>query len=219
MGISGNGYTATARTLDFPVNSGNIFGLGKVGDENTTDITVLHGDKDTDQKVKALTWTTEHNFLGQTWQGGLAIIDGVNDEGLYAAYLYLSHFTEYPKYNPGDPRPAVGIMDVADYLLGTADSVSDALERLKRVQVIISAIPMNPSKRDGVFVAWPVHMVLRDREGNAAVVEWVKGEQVIYPDSGPVITNTPSFRWQMLHAQRYDYVTSEITAAKYDGVR
>ncbi len=122
VGVSGNGYTATARTLDFPTNSGDVFGLGKVGDKNTTDITVLHGDKG-DQKVKMLTCTTEHNFLGQTWQGRSAIIDGVNDEGLYAAYLYLSHFTEYPKYDPADPRPAVGVMDVADYLLATAGSV------------------------------------------------------------------------------------------------
>ena len=214
VGVSGNGYTATARTLDFPINSGDVFGLGKVGDKNTTDLTVLHGDRE----VKALTWTTEHNFLGQTWQGCSVILDGVNDDGLYAAYFYFSHFSEYPVYDPADPRPAVGVMDVADYLLATAGSVSGALERLKKVQVIINAIPLNLSGKDGLFAVFPVHMLLRDKEGNSAVVEWVKGKQNIYPDSGPVMANSPPFNWQILHAQQFDYVFTGSTAARFDGV-
>ncbi|MHC4358606.1 MAG: linear amide C-N hydrolase, partial [Planctomycetota bacterium] len=180
----------------------------------TTDLTVLHGG----QGVKALTWVTEHGFLGQTWRGGSAIVDGVNDEGLYAAYLYLPHFTEYPKYNPADPRPAVGILDLTGYLLGTAGSVSDALERLKKVQVIENAIPMNLPGRDGLFGIIPLHMVLRDKSGDAAVVEWVEGKEVVYPDSGPVMTNSPTFIWQVLHARQFDYVVTGSTKAKFDGV-
>ncbi|MCB7128336.1 MAG: linear amide C-N hydrolase [Candidatus Brocadiales bacterium] len=214
VGVSGNGYTATARTMDFPLSSGGIFGLGKVGDKNTTDLTVLHGG----QKIKALTWTTEHNFLGQTWLGNSAIFDGVNDEGLYTGYFYLPQFTEYPRYDPADPRPALGIMEVTNYLLATAGSVSDALERLKKVQVIINAMPMYMPGHDGLFVISPLHIVLRDKKGDSAVVEWVKGKQNIYPDSGPVITNSPPFDWQVLYAQQFDYVTTEGTAAKFDGV-
>ncbi|MCP4366113.1 MAG: linear amide C-N hydrolase [Planctomycetes bacterium] len=214
MGVSGNGYAATARTMDFPVNSGDVFGLGRVGDKNTTDLTVLHGD----QEVKALTWVTEHNFLGQTWRGNSAIFDGINDEGLYAAYLYLPSFTEYPKYDPADPRPALGVMDVTNYLLATADSVPDALERLKKVQVIIDAMPANLPGKDGLFVISPLHVVLRDKKGDSAVVEWVKGKQNIYPDSGPVITNSPPFNWQTPHAKQFDYVFTGSTAVKFDGV-
>ncbi|HHT9135376.1 MAG TPA: linear amide C-N hydrolase, partial [Candidatus Avalokitesvara rifleensis] len=213
MGVSGNGYAVTARTMDEPANTGNTFGLGKAGDKNTSDLTVLNGD----QNINALTWVTEHNFLGQTWRGNSLVFDGVNDEGLYAAYLYLPKFTEYPKYDPADTRPVLGALDVSNYLLGTANSVSDALERLKKVQVIVNAMPANLPGIDGLFVIAPLHLILRDKKGDSAVVEWVRGKQNIYPNSGPVLTNSPPFDWQILHAQEFDYVTGGSTAAKFDG--
>lgn len=204
VGLAGNGYAVTARTMDLPVNVGNVFAMGRVGDKNTTDLTAISGDKE----INALSWVTEHNFVGQTWRGTSVLAEGLNDEGLYAAYLYLEHFTKYPEYNPADPRPATGVLDVVNYLLGTADSVSDVLERPGKVQVIKSAVPAMVPGKEGFFTTVPVHLVLRDKSGKSAVVEWVKGEQVIYPDSGPVITNSPPFGWQTIYAQQYDYVTN-----------
>lgn len=209
ISIAKNQYVTIGRTLDFPQNTGGIFAAGFAKKSNTSDLNLSQ-----DIQNKALVWEAKYNYFGQCWQTGLRIIDGINEAGVYAGYLYLPSFTKYPQYNPSDPRPILGVMDVGNYILGVAESVQDAIAKLKEVQIIENAAPVS-KQRD--FLLAPLHMIIRDKSGNSAVIEWVNGLTIVYPGAGNVLTNSPTYDWQRKHAQQFDYVQTANTKAKFDG--
>ena len=210
--IASNGFAATARTMDFEYNTGFGFSIGKVG-ENNVGRTNLQK-----QKIPLFKWQTKYPFLGQNWRGSSTVIDGVNNQGLYAGFLYLPSFAKYPAYNPNDKRPALGFINSINYVLGTSQNVAQALSNLSHVQLVKAALEADKVNHPGVYGIFPLHLVLRDKSGHSAVIEWVNGETVIHKTPGPVLTNSPTLNWQVSHAHQYDYVSIKTTAARFDGI-
>lgn len=212
--IHGNQQSVIARSMDFEFNSGGVFALGSPGTQNEADLTMNVKDKD----IPTTKWTPSHHYMGQTWLSGTAVIDGINDAGVYVAYLYLPDTTEFPTYNKEDKRPALGVFDIGNFVLGNADSVSDALTKLKKSQIIANAVGIKPFHINGIFMVAPVHVVIRDKTGHSAVIEWQNGKTIIYDKAGPVMTNSPDYAWQVKHAQQYDNVQSKNTKARFNGI-
>lgn len=225
IAIIGNGYTTVARTLDFPVNTGNVIGVGLKGRSNKTDLNLENGAKkkyELGGKLQryGLRWKNKHDFIGQTWVEGDVILDGINDAGLYAGYLYLPNFTEYPRIERDTKNPnkkLLGISNAINYLLGMADSVDHALQLLGEVKLVPNALYTKLQREPGLYVIVPIHLIIRDKSGNAAVIEWVNGETKIYKKAGPVLTNAPTYGWQVKNAAKYNFVKAGDTNEKFDG--
>jgi choloylglycine hydrolase len=49
----------------------------------------------------------------------------------------------------------------------------------------------------------PLHLVLHDRNGEAAVVEWVGGTRQVYDNPIGVATNSPPFDWHLTNLRNY----------------
>lgn len=239
--VAGNNTAAVARTMDLEMNTGNKFGFGAIGWKNTSNINAIQS-----QPIKPLHWINRYAFLGQTGFGTYVILDGINSAGLYAGFLDLPNITYYPTYNPKDKRPELGLTDLADYVLGTANSVPNALNRLNKAQIVENAFSIQ-YKGKTYFVGNAIHLVLRDKYGNAAVIEWVKGKQklsethiyfhkagtttvsetisgqphyhkVYHNTLGGVVTNAPSYSWQLNNTRKYDYVYTGNTNKTWDGL-
>ena len=73
IAIIGNNHAVAARTMDFPFNTGNVLGVGFVGDKNKTDLN-LGGGK---YQASGIQWKNKHAFIGQTWFAGTMVLDGV----------------------------------------------------------------------------------------------------------------------------------------------
>jgi len=205
--------TAVARTMDFPFNTGNTIGFGKPQQRNQSDLNLEQGKF----QNKAASWLSTHYSVGMAWKGSNILIDGVNDKGLYAAYLYLSDFTQYPKFDTNLDKKGLGIFDIVNFVLATAESTTDALAKLNQYQIVANAAATPMPGKKGVFINVPVHVVIRDKSGHSAVIEWQKGKTLIHDNAGPVLTNAPTYQWQVAHAAQYDYVKGTINQAKFDG--
>src|ERR1035438_9464972 len=49
----------------------------------------------------------------------------------------------------------------------------------------------------------PLHYVLHDAKGNSIVLEWVGGKLNIYDNTVGVMTNSPTYDWQMTNLRNY----------------
>lgn len=200
--VNQSGYHVQARTMDFPLNVSVHNSAGFIGQKNITD-PVLDADKIPSQQLTA--WTNRYGFFGRTAFNTSKIVDGMNTEGFSIAMLYLPG-TEYPVFDPNVKQPALAIYDVGSYLLGNAKNVAEALTLVQQHQIVQSAI----EAKSGFFMKdIPIHFVLRDKSGDSAVIEFIHHKTTIYPHAGPVMTNQPTYDWQVKHAKLYSSLTPE----------
>jgi len=213
--ISGNGNAAVARTIDYSVNMDGNIGVGFVGDTNTADVNSYLPDK---AKVPSK-WINKYGYIGYTWKESPSLLDGINTAGVYAGLLYLGVYTKYPVYNPKDIRPSLGVLNVVNYILATSSSVQDALQNLNKIQFVQNIVPAITSKESqGHYFLMPLHVVIRDKTGDSAVIEWLDGKTVIYNKPGNVLTNEPTLSWQLRNAEQYDKVDIRVTPSDWSPV-
>ena len=239
MFIAGKpGIAAVARTMDLEINTGNKMGYGERGVENTSNINLPQK-----APLNALKWTNKYAYLGQTAFYTYVVLDGINSQGLYAGFLDLPSVSRYPTYNVKDTRPELGVTDTINYVLGTSNSVPEALENLNKAQIITNGFALT-FKKTTIFGGNAIHLVLRDKLGNNAVIEWTseKGKPMMHtyfhkagtnfvmestPGFNPVkfknvtgwgVTNSPAYDWQLHNIQKYNYVFNGASNRKWDGL-
>jgi choloylglycine hydrolase len=141
-------------------------------------------------------WETTHGFLGISALGRRSAVDGLNDAGLYAGLLYLPGFAEYQAHEGVSPERLVAPDEVASLALSTSASVEEA------VATIESVIVWNKFEEQ-LKGTLPIHLVLHDRSGGFAVVEWVDGACSVHRSSLGVCTNSPPYAWHETNLRNY----------------
>ena len=167
-----------------------------------------------------LAWVGSHGYVGigngettafgHTLRAQAGIPDGINEEGLYAGLLYLPTFAEYESPNDVPPDRLLAPVDVASYVLATCTTVADAVSAVESVVVWPAAIP--------IIGIPPLHLILHDRHGAAAVVEWVGAERQVHDNPIGVATNSPPFDWHLTNLRNYVNQTAmDVPALSVDG--
>jgi choloylglycine hydrolase len=152
-----------------------------------------------------LSWPGRYGYvgtgIGATATAGLtspslpSVPDGVNEQGLYAGLLYLPSFAEYQD-PAGVPRGRLlAPLDIAAYVLAGCASVAEAVDAVQ--QAVVCAVPV-----PGLGVP-PLHLVLHDRTGASAVVEWVGGIRRVHDNPVGVATNSPPLDWHLTNLRNY----------------
>ncbi|WP_440993089.1 linear amide C-N hydrolase [Cysteiniphilum litorale] len=226
-------FHITARTLDFPlklytqsfetyswyqkifqtdINLTHItsrafsFYTGYLDVENTTNL-IANRDKVPEDNLAH--WQNKYGFFGRLGFIGYTLTDGLNTEGVSIAALYLPG-SVYPKYNPHDPRPALGIYDLSNFILGMANSTQDALKLIMQYQLVESAMYAT----SGLYIKdIPLHIVIRDKTGHSAVIEFIDGKTVIYDHATNVLTNAPDYEWQIKNLTHYKTLSDKDAKA------
>lgn len=236
--VTGPGVAAVGRTMDLELNTGEVFGFGVRGEKNVSNINYPQN-----SPIHAMHWINRYAFLGQSAFKTYVLVDGLNTQGLYAAFLDLPNISVYPTYDPKDTRPELGLTDTVNYVLGTSNSVPNAIENLKKAQIIKNAFVVTVG-RTTLFGGNAVHLVLRDKLGNNATIEWTKtkgqsrmhiylhqaGETQVVEETpslsqkmifrnakGMAVTNSPAYHWQLQNASRYNYMFTGSTKRQWDG--
>ncbi len=115
----------------------------------------------------------------------------MNEHGLAAHVLYL-HDT---KYEPRDQRPGLSNALWAQYVLDNFKTVAEALEGLRKIQVVSAKI--GPRE-------WPLHLAIEDDSGDSAVLEYIDGKLVVHHGRQyAVMSNEPSYDKQLENLKRY----------------
>lgn len=121
----------------------------------------------------------------------ISTTDGVNDAGLMANVLWLVE-SEYPKFD-GQSKPGLTIAAWAQYALDNFATVAEAVEALEREPFMIVTDNVPGENR-----LTTLHLSLSDATGDSAIIEYIKGKQVIHHDRKyQVMTNSPTFDEQL----------------------
>ena len=142
-------------------------------------------------------WTAEHGVIGVSAFGKAGLLgDGMNEQGLYAGDLYMPGFCEYTPAEGRDPSSLLTPADMVSFVLGTCATVAEA-------RAAMGSVAVWPSVVEQMGFAPPLHLVVHDASGDAAVFEWRDGEMIVFDNPIGVTTNSPHFDWHMTNLRNY----------------
>ncbi len=141
-------------------------------------------------------WTAKFGTVGIELLENDIMADGINEKGLTMGLFYHPGFAEYKKFDPARADRAISLVDLGPYVLGQCETVAGAREALAKVDVIAVTHPTFGFPPPG-------HMIVTEPSGKAIVVEFLKGETVIFDAPLGVITNSPTYDWHMTNLRNY----------------
>ena len=138
-----------AYNYDFPIGQGLVLinkrGVGKASGAG----------------AGAATWRSRYGSVTFVQFGRDNPMTGMNEAGLVVSQMWL----DAARYEEPDGRPPIGVLEWMQYLLDTAATVEEALDRAGEVRVQSSV---------------PLHYALVARDGRATVVEFLGGVRVVH---------------------------------------
>lgn len=176
--LGANEQVITARSMDWKVDvATNLWilprGIARSGEAGPNSIK----------------WTAKYGSVVATGYD-ISTTDGVNEAGLNANLLWLVE-SEYPKFD--QTKPGLTIAAWAQYALDNFATVAEAVAALEKepFTVVTDAVP-------GEQRLATLHMSLSDSSGDSAIIEYIKGKQVIHHGRQyQVMTNSPTFDEQL----------------------
>jgi choloylglycine hydrolase len=149
-------------------------------------------------KLPPVTVTAKHAVVGikPAIIPGDTLLEGQNDAGLGMSGNFLPGFTEYQTVTPQD-KGYVSILGFGVWALGQFATVAELRAALPGIKVwadnTLQSGPTPPT----------VHFLFTDRSGAGIVVEFVNGQQRIYDSVAKVLTNAPTYDWQIINVRNY----------------
>ncbi|HUO05524.1 MAG TPA: choloylglycine hydrolase family protein, partial [Candidatus Binataceae bacterium] len=143
-----------------------------------------------------LKWTSKYASVGTNGEGLPILLDGVNEKGLGVGLFYFPTAASYAKYSPAKAAKTIAPWELGSWLLenfATVDEVKRNIGSIVVADVVLKEMGYVP----------PVHVVVHDASGRSIVIEYVDGRLHVYDDLLGVITNAPSFDWQMTNLRNY----------------
>lgn len=139
-----------------------------------------------------LTWTSKYGNVVVTEFNSPAASDGINEVGLSAHILYLtgSSYEKAPKN-----VPSLSNVMWAQYILDNYKTVDEVIKANDTYQLIPTVIHHQK---------WPLHLSIQDATGDAAVIEFINGNKVVYHGHQyTTMTNEPAYNIQLANLKRY----------------
>jgi len=150
---------------------------------------------------KGISYKTKYGVVGANAEGMTAIVDGINEAGLYVGLFYFSGYASYADATKDNAARAMAPHEYANWLLGnfaTVDEVKANFDKVVLLPVVVEAIEQ-PA---------PVHFVVHDRSGKSVVIEPLNKSLKIYDNPLGVVTNSPTFDWHMTNLRNYVSLTA-----------
>ena len=160
--------------------------------------------------LPATNLASKYAFVGvapEVLQGSPAYLEGQNEVGLGISGNFLPGFTEYQTVTPQD-KQYVSVMNFGGFVLGMFGSVKELRAELPKYKVWY-----DPNEVKGIPTPPWLHFVLTDRSGDSIVVEFVKGQMMIHENVAGVLTNSPTYDWQITNVRNYLSLTATATSS------
>jgi len=114
---------------------------------------------------KPFSWKAAYGSLTFNQVGKYFPYDGMNEAGLVVAQMW----NDGTCYAPADDRPGLSELQWIQYQLDTSRSVAEVLASDEKVRIQENSAPL--------------HFLVLDRSGDAAVIEWLEGKRAVYHGS------------------------------------
>lgn len=143
-----------------------------------------------------LKWKTKYAAVGTNGMGKTILVDGLNEKGLAVGSFYLPNLAKYQDVTPEEYSQSIGSTDVGAFLLTNFSNIEEVKEGLKKIKV--SNVKFSPWN-----FTLPLHYIVTEPNGKSLVIEYIDGQLKTYDNPIGVLTNAPSFDWQITNLQNY----------------
>ena len=153
----------------------------------------------TPQGQNGLSWKNKYGAVGISVVKDPFIGEGVNEKGLAAGIFYFSGYGSLAPFNAKRAKKSVADVELVRWMLTNFATVEEVINGLKKVD-IVTIYPPQP----GQETASTGHWRIADASGRSIVLEIENnGQRHIYENTVGVLTNSPSFPWQVTHLNNY----------------
>ncbi|MFS8036911.1 linear amide C-N hydrolase [Xanthobacter sp. AM11] len=156
----------------------------------------ITGTGPTGEAGTGLPWTTRYGAVGLNGLGLPVLIDGMNEKGLAGGMLYLPGVAGFQEVAPGEAKTSIASFEMLTYVLTSFATVAEVKAALPKIKV-------NRAPQSVFKMPVPVHMTLHDASGASLVVEYVGGVLTLHDNPTTVLTNAPTFDWQIANLGQY----------------
>lgn len=145
----------------------------------------------------AASWKAQYGYVFLDGFNIDAAIDGMNEVGLSFEYLYLPGETQYQVIPAGHEAQALPYLRLGDWVLSNFKSVDEVQTALKSMVIFSQTLP---GMGETIF---PLHAAIYDASGKGIVIEFVNGKMMIFTNEVGVLTNSPTYDWQVTNLRNY----------------
>ena len=124
------------------------------------------------------------------------LFDGVNEKGLASGLFYFPTSAGYMPYAVADAANTIAPWELGSWMLENFASVDEVKANIGKI--VVPAVVY-----EGWGFAPEVHFIVSDASGKSMVIEYVGGKLTLYDAPLGVITNSPTFDWQMTNLRNY----------------
>lgn len=164
---------------------------------------------------QGLSYETKYSSIGANMLGLVGYLDGVNEQGLSAGLFYFPGFAEYADVTPQNASHALAPHELNVWLLGNFATVEEVKEAVKSVVVVPTKTPGLGSPEGAVA---PAHVFVKDKTGASIVIEPRGGILKVTDAPLGVVTNAPTYDWQMTNLSNYiNLTTNDVEKSKSFG--
>ncbi|MBL7224606.1 MAG: choloylglycine hydrolase family protein [Desulfobacteraceae bacterium] len=147
--------------------------------------------------LPGLKWAAKYGIAGMNiLHLDNAILDGVNEKGLYGGAFFFPGFAEYRKITNDEADRAMAPWEFLTWVLTSFASVDEARKEIPQIMLVNSKFPPAP-------IDVTVHYILVDHTGKSIVIEPIGGKLKISDNPLGIITNAPDFEWHILNLNNY----------------
>lgn len=195
----------SARTLDFALELQSAIQVVPRGQQWSA--------TDPAGAVPPLRWSNDLGFVAVDGFGFPDLFaDGLNEAGLSVATLWLPETSLPATPPPGTPeQPAIDLLSLCGWLLGTCRSVAEARVALSGARVWNATpallwptgVPVPAAAQPLLDHPFTEHLALHDSSGASLVVEFLADGMHLYDNPTGVLTNSPPFAWHLVNLRNY----------------
>ena len=158
--------------------------------------------------TEGMIFTAHYGYIGLAVEQEQFVAEGLNEAGLSAGLFYFPQYGKYETYNSKEKASSIADLQLVSWILGSCRTIDEVKESIKKVHVI----GIDPR-------ASTAHWRFADTTGRQIVLEIINEKPIFHENKLGVLTNSPSFDWQMTNLNNYvNLIPGMAPSQQLDGV-
>lgn len=146
----------------------------------------------TPEGMNGMEFKAVYGYVGFAVEQKEFVAEGLNEAGLSAGLFYFPSYGKYSDYDTLSLDECIADLQLVPMILGSCKNIDEVIEKVRSV-VVVAIDPR----------ASTVHWRFADTSGRQVVLEITDGQARFYENRLGVLTNSPSFEWQMTNLNNY----------------
>jgi len=150
------------------------------------------------QGKPGIKWNTRFGYVAVASMGlEFGVSDGMNEKGLSIGLLWYESDMHWQDVTPADSNHTLAGVMFSDWMLGNFETVNELKTALKDIKIF------NYVDTSLMKAPLTAHYIVYDAAGGCIVIEFDQGNCNVYDNPLGIMTNAPSFPWQLNNLRQF----------------